>query len=109
VLCPENVSKEPIINYLDKLKIGEVFNKAVRFENSESTIKDFCITIDKKKLWIITKIQGWRYGLLEVVYSEGQFNHIAHGTFMTIIGARKELTIKNGNEWLGEDSVDDYM
>ena len=109
VLCPENVDKEPIINYLDNLKIGEVFNKAVRYENSESTIEDFCITVDKKKLWVITKIQGWRYGLLEVVYSGGQFNHIAHGTFMTIIGARKELTIKNGNEWLGEDSIDDYI
>jgi hypothetical protein len=24
------------------------------------------------------------------------------------VTARKELTIKNGNEWLGEDSIDDY-
>ena len=38
-----------------------------------------------------------------------KFNHIAHGTFMSLIGARKELTVKNGNEWLGEDSIDDYM
>ena len=48
VLCPENVSKEPIINYLDKLKIGEVFNKAGDMKTPNPQLKIFVSQLTKR-------------------------------------------------------------
>ena len=108
LLCPKNISSQPIIDYLNKIRIGEIFNKAVKYDNSESIVEDFSVSIDKKRIWIITKIQGFRFGLIEVRFEDNVFKHISHRTYMTITGARKEMTLKQGNEWTGKDSIDDY-
>ena len=109
LLCPKNTSSQPIVDYLNKIKIGDIFCKALKYDNSDQIIEDLSVSLDKKRLWIITRIQGFRFGLIEVVFEKKIFKHVAIGTFMTLLGARKEMTIKQGNKWTGKDSIDDYL
>jgi hypothetical protein len=48
-----------------------------------------------------------RYALGTVTFEDGLFIHTGR-TFFTKEGAEKQLTLAQGLEWTGDDSIDDY-
>ena len=108
--CPHIISSSPIADYYKNLKIGDIFCKSDSF-NSEAVIEEFELTDKKDKIWVLSYNKGQvkEYGLVEIEFKNNLYSHIAHGTFMTLIGAKKQMTLKQGKEWSGEDSIDDYI
>jgi hypothetical protein len=108
--CPNTISSSPIEDYFKNLKIGNVFCISERF-GQEQLIEEFELTDKKDKIWVLSYNKGQvkEYGLVEIEFKNNLYSHIAHGTFMTLIGAKKQMTLKQGKEWSGEDSIDDYI
>ena len=79
---------------------------------SSSIIEDFAMSKDKDILWIMCK-SGEEYpikpySLAEITYERNFIVHDSLGTFFEKAGAEKQFTLKQGLEWTGGDSIDDY-
>lgn len=108
-LCPTEITTKPIKSYFDNLEVGKTFSNN-QFNNS--VIEDFAISKDENSLWILCQtnkgeaIKPWN--MAEITFENEKFVHHNIGSFFTKLGAEKRLTILQGLEWKGEDSVDDY-
>ena len=107
--CPNNNSPNPIIRYCKNLSVGEVFSKN---QFTSSIIEDFAISKDKDILWIMCKSGEENpikpYSLAEITYQNNVFVHDSLGTFFEKVGVEKQFTLKQGLEWTGGESIDDY-
>jgi len=107
--CPQESTDNPIYTYTQNLKPGEIF---CRNKYSHSVISDFATSEDGNTLWVVCKagednaIKPWL--LAQVTYENNLFVHTNLGSFWEKNGAEKEFTLVQGNEWTGEDSIDDY-
>ena len=103
--CPNQLSDNPIQDYIANLKTGKTF---VVTNYGESFIFEF--TLYKSKLIISTKIPNSvkHFGLAEVEWNGHAFDHISKGTFFEENGVRAAYTIAQEQEWTGPDSIDDY-
>jgi hypothetical protein len=108
-LCPNENSPNPIISYCKALRVGEVFSKN---QFTSSIIEDFAMSNDKDVLWIMCKMgeehPGKPYSLAEITYQNNVFVHASLGTFFEKVGVEKQFTLKQGLEWKGGESIDDY-
>ncbi|WP_297694905.1 HNH endonuclease signature motif containing protein [uncultured Eudoraea sp.] len=108
-LCPNENSLNPIIRYYKNLNVGEVFSKN---QFTTSIIEDFVMSKDQNTLWIMCKSGEENpikpYSLAEITYQSNVFVHDSLGTFFEKVGVEKQFTLKQGLEWTGGDSVDDY-
>ena len=107
--CPNDNSPNPIIRYCKNLCEGEVFSKN---QFTSSIIEDFAMAKDKDTLWIMCK-SGEEdpikpYSLAEITYQNNVFVHDSLGTFFEKEGVEKQFTLKQGLEWTGGESIDDY-
>ena len=104
--CPSIITHDSIENYKDKLVDGSTFS---RNQYGESLVKNSKIS-NKKELIVLTTTDSMKpFGLAKVHVENGKFVHESLGTFFTLIGAQKRFNMALGLEWIGEDSIDDYV
>lgn len=103
--CPTEVYSDPVHEYYDNLKEGEVFVSA-----SYGSSLTYVFTKQENKIFVITSIpDGVKpYGLIEVEWNGEVFIHKSIRTFFDENGARAAYTRAQGLEWTGPDSIDDY-
>ena len=103
--CPTTVSDEPLNDYLNNLKEGKVFVEA---KYGASTVLEY--TKHENAILVITKIPNAKpFGLTEVSWTGEAFLHESMGAYYEENGARAAYTRAQGLEWVGEESIDDYM
>ncbi len=108
--CTPQVSEDSsLIAYAENIKVGEVF---CRNEYSTSLAVSSGFSEDKQSLYVMTESSKKEeaiksYALAKVTYEDGVFVHSGR-TFFSKEGAEKRLTLAQGLEWTGGDSIDDY-
>lgn len=107
--CPQEITDNPIATYTANLKVEELFS---RNKFTELAIVDFAKSKDGNILWIMCKLIGGTsvkpWYLVQVTYEDNLFVHTSLGSFFEKIGAERELTIVQGHEWNGRNSIDYY-
>ncbi|MBO6607404.1 HNH endonuclease signature motif containing protein [Psychroserpens sp.] len=107
--CPSKIDSNALTEYYKNLNIGKVFS---RNQYTSSIVQDVAISEDKNILWIMCKSGEENpikpYSLAEITFNNNVFVHDSLGTFFEKIGAEKQFTLKQGLEWMGGDSIDDY-
>ncbi len=106
---PQELEDNPLAAYAANLTAGGVFS---RNQYGASLVMDSGFSEDRQSLFVMTESSEGdaavkRYALGEVTYEDGLFVHSGH-TFFTREGAEKQLTLAQGLEWAGGDSIDDY-
>jgi hypothetical protein len=108
-LCPREEVNNTIVQYYDNLKVGEVFS---RNHFAIMLIDQFAISADTSTLWVVCKSgeEGANkpFSLSEVTYSNDVFVHESLGTFFERVGVEKQFVLKQGVEWPGGDTLDDF-
>jgi hypothetical protein len=103
--CPAELDST-LEDYLSNLRSGKIFT---RNDYHETILIDFAKYNDS--ILVISKttqenpIKPW---CLCRIVKEGQFVHENLGSFFEEQGVRKQFTLKQGLEWTGGDSIDDY-
>lgn len=106
-LCPSEISKTSLDQYLQNLNHGEVF---ARNEYGESKVHSAVYSEDSEALLVLcsipTGVKKWSLARISI---EGQnLIHESIGTYFSLEGARKQFTLGCGLKWEGGDSIDDY-
>ena len=106
-LCPDEITDEPLRDYLEQLQAGSVF---AHNKYGECLVETAALSEDGLYLSVVTRIcNGFKcWGLAKITFEEGKFIHAAYGSFFTIEGAQKRHCEMIGQLWEGEDSIDDY-
>jgi len=107
--CPTKYTPNPLIRYYENLSIGKAFS---RNQYTRSIIQDFAISKKKNTLWVMCKSGEENpikpYSLAEIIYQNNVFVHDSLGTFFEKAGVEKQFMLKQGLQWAGGDSIDDY-
>jgi hypothetical protein len=107
-ICPTGNHRTSILEYYSEIKPGAIFAKN---PNSTSIIEDSALSDGKDRFWVISRNIGnntlKEYSLAEVKMEGNVFLHKSLGSFFEKIGAEKMLTIEQGNEWLGGETIDE--
>lgn len=105
--CPSSPSEKPMKDYYDNLQVGMPFCKNERYVSS---VWKFSMADEDTSLIVLTKSEGGikPWALAKVTYRNGFFIHESLGSFFSEDGAMKYFTLAKGEEWTGEDSIDDY-
>lgn len=107
--CPKDISNNPIVDYSLNLKQGVIFSQN---QYSKSIIDIFALSTDKNTLWIICKNDDADaikpYLLAEVLFENGLFIHRNLGSFFDRVGAERLFVIKQGLEWCGGQTFDEF-
>lgn len=105
---PQDVGDNPLAAYADNMKEGAIFSLN---QYGASLVIDSGFSEDRESLYVMTEASDEgavkRYALGKVTYEDGLFIHTGH-TYFTKEGAEKQLTLAQGLEWTGGDSIDDY-
>ena len=106
---PQKLGDNPLADYAANLKVGAIFS---RNQYGASLVMDSGFSEDRQALYVMTESSEGeaavkRYALGEITFEDGLFIHTGR-TFFTKEGAEKQLTIAQGLEWTGGDSIDDY-
>lgn len=105
--CPESTEGDALFIYKERLIKGAQFSKN---QYGESIVESSEINESSKELLVITGTENASsYALAKVYVEENVFVHESLSSFFTLIGAQKQFTLALGNEWDGEDSIDDYL
>lgn len=104
-LCPNDINLE---SYFKALENGKEFcsNKYWR-----SVVFDFAISSNSEKLWVVcdsgeNSMKQW--ALTEITIERGYFVHTTVGTYFEQNGVMRSFALIQGQEWNGEDSIDNY-
>lgn len=102
--CPNEVTKDPIQDYADKLAEGKVFAKATY---GESLVYKYLI--HDNQLLVVTKIPNGPkgFGLARVMWNGKVFVHEGIGTYFDENGVMAAFTRAQGLKWDGPESIDD--
>lgn len=105
--CPSSPSEKPLKDYCDSLQIGMPFCKN---ELYVSSVWKFSMADEDTSLIVLTKSEGGikPWALAKVTYRDGKFIHKSLGSYFSEDGAMKYFTVAKGEEWTGDDSIDDY-
>lgn len=106
--CPQIISETPIDTYFKNIAVGGIFSQN---KYSKSIVANFAFTEDSKSILVMCEqpensMKPW--SLANVTFENKLYVHTSLGTFFAQIGAEKQFTLKQGKEWTGEDSIDDY-
>lgn len=104
-LCPQIFSDNPLQDYANNLKIGEIFS-INRY--TTGTIVDFAISLNKQTLWVLSNSESLKpWALAQITYEDSLFIHSNLGSFKELVGGEKYFTLAQGKEWLGGEVDDD--
>ncbi len=108
-LCPQEYGdgESPLRVYFNNLSEKALFA-------SNETYKSFVykfLFVEKEHMILVITYGGTikPYALAKITYQDNNFIHTSFGTFMTLEGAEKEFTLKQGLQYQGEDSLDDLI
>lgn len=103
--CPKSVSDNPIQEYFNKLKKGEVFCVS---KYGESVTHEF--TIYKEQILVVNHIPNGvkEWGLTKISWDGKCFIHEGIGTYFEENGALAEYTMAQDKKWEGEEPIDWY-
>jgi hypothetical protein len=108
-LCPQDEMKNTLADYFQNLKVGEVFS---RNEFVIMLIEQFAISEDRSRMWVVCKSSDdgsiKPFSLSEVSLTNSVFIHESLGTFFEQVGVEKQFILKQGLEWTGGDTRDDF-
>lgn len=105
--CPLGLSDQSLPAYSHNLSTGSIF---CRNKYTSTFVFKHEFSTDQQSLYIISESAESikPFTLARVTFENGLFIHTGMGTFFTQNGVEKELCLAQGNEWTGEDSIDDY-
>ncbi len=104
--CPKSIESDSLLTYKKSLTLGVVF---ARNHIYESRVEDVSLINDSSELLVMTKSDGMKpYALAKVYLREDGFVHESIQTYFTLDGALKHFTLRQGLQWDGPDSIDDY-
>lgn len=106
--CPQEVSDTPLKQYKENLKVDSVFSSN---NYGKSVVLDSALIDNDNSLLVLTYnpnsfLKPWT--IAKVTYNNGRFAHMNYGSYFEEKGARKYFAIIKGEEWDGEDGIDDY-
>ena len=108
-LCPQDETKNTMAGYFQNLKVGEVFS---RNEFVIMLIEQFAISADRTTIWVVCKSGDdgsiKPFSLSEVIITNNVYVHESLGTFFEQVGVEKQFILKQGMEWTGDDTLDDF-
>ena len=103
--CPDKIDGDAIECYLRNL------SENIRFSGNQygETYVTKYASVDNKFILVITEHDDIKpFGLTEITFENGYYLHTSMGMFFEENGVEKQFTIKQGLEWTGGDSIDDY-
>lgn len=104
-LCPQSPTK--MSEYFESLVENAIFSKN---RYGESKVVEAAISPSQTVITLVTynesSIKEW--GLAQIYEKDGKYIHANGGTFFDKNGALKELTLWQGKEWTGGETLDDY-
>jgi hypothetical protein len=106
--CPQEISDSPLKQYKENLKVDSVFSSN---NYGKSVVLDSALIDNDNSLLVLTHnpdsfLKPW--AIAKVTYNNGRFAHMNYGSYFEEKGARKYFAIIKGEEWDGEDGIDDY-
>lgn len=107
--CPMDTEDAKIVTYVRNLKEGNIFSQN---PISKSMVSKVAISGDQQSLWVVceqlekSSVKPWL--LAQVTLENGLYIHTSIGIFFTQDGADKQFCLAQGQEWTGQDSIDDY-
>lgn len=106
-LCPSEISKTSLDQYLQNLNHREVF---ARNEYGESIVRSAGYSENSEDLLVLcNNTAGVKKWFLARISIDGQyFVHESIRSFLTLEGGQKQFTLGCGLKWEGGDSIDDY-
>lgn len=105
--CPEEIGTNPLDAYVQNLKVGALFSYNDKYP--ESVIVDTARIKNNASILVFCQKENLKpWSLTEITFENGLFVHSSLGTFFERKGAEKVFCIKQGKEWTGGDSIDDY-
>lgn len=108
--CPGEYTGKPLEVYAEQLKIGSVL---CRIGFYASLVIATALSADGQSLYVLTRstkrnsVKPWE--LVSITYENGLFVHTNLGSFFEETGAEKQLYLAQGLEWIGGDTLDDYV
>lgn len=104
-LCPQSPTN--ISDYFDSLVENAVFSKN---RYGDSKVVEAAINPSRTVITLVTYNEGCmkEWGLAQIYEKDGKYIHANAGTFFDKNGALKELTLWQGKEWTGGETIDDY-
>lgn len=104
--CPIAMLENSLKQYRQKLTEGAIFSKN---RYGQSIVEESEINTSSKELFVLTQSDGAKpYALAKVYVDNGLFIHETIRAFFTLKGGQKQFNLSLGQEWNGEDSIDDY-
>lgn len=104
-LCPSNIGDSPLSAYMNNLKKGTIISKnqyAIHY------IDDYALCKDDRLVIRTHANDGIKmFSMITITFEDGKYVHEGT-TFFEERGAQKALTLAQGDEWKGEDGIDDY-
>lgn len=105
--CPRKISNKPLEDYYQNLNAGEVFSFNDKYP--ESFIVERAYAQNKQSILVLCTREGIKPWVMAEIQFDGEnFTHFNLGSFFTQNGADKQFCIKQGKEWLGSDSMDEF-
>lgn len=105
--CPQKIGTNPLEEYKQNLKQGEIFSKNQYNQN----IVDFVDYSKNKKSLIVktyTKNGVKNFFICQISFENGIFIHTSLGSFFSKERQEKYFCKYTGKEWNGGDTIDDY-
>lgn len=101
ICCPQTYGAFPLEDYANALQNGAVYAKS---SNNESKVEFFTLDDDKSRLWVVSYLGLWAYGIAEITFKEGIFYHEYLDRFETLGACDQWITTKlQGKKWDGYD------
>lgn len=105
--CPKVIGESPLDSYFQNLKVGGVLNYNDVYP--QSTILKFVKIKNNPSILVMCGKEGLKpWSLAEITFESDLFIHANLGSFFTKDGAEKRFCIKQGLEWTGGDTFDDF-
>ena len=106
--CPLEIGNKGLTEYYEHLKEGVVFS---RDKFKESIVVSADLSENNNELFVICNhpegVKEW--SLAKVFIEDQNFVHESLGTFFSLDGAKKNLTISLGLKWEGGETFDDLV
>ncbi|MCR5568658.1 MAG: HNH endonuclease [Paludibacteraceae bacterium] len=104
ICCPQSYGEFPLEDYANALQNGAVYAKS---SNYESKVEFFILDDDKRRLWVVSHLGMWAYGIAEITFKEGIFYHEYLNRFETSGACDQWITTElQGKEWDGYDCLE---
>lgn len=105
VCCPNEITDDPIGNYMKNLSVDSIFSVN---QYGEAKIIKFA-AVKNTEIYVLSSVSSpiKPFGLAKITFVDGYYLHTSMGSFFTFEGADKQFTLAQGLEWTGGITMDD--